>query len=66
MEHSVTPEAQEQLATALEEAAVRVRQSIPAGFEFDVKDDIDWIWVGPAERIPGIRSPLRRVFRIEW
>lgn len=62
----VTPEMQETLAAALEEAATRVRQSIPAGFEWDVKDDIDWIWVGPMERIPGVRSPLRRRFDIEW
>lgn len=63
---AVTPEAQEQLALALEEAALHVRQSIPAGFEWDVNDDIDWIWVGPTERMPGMRSPLRRRFDIGW
>lgn len=62
----VTPEMQETLAVALEEAALRVRQLIPAGAEWDVKDDIDWIWVGPTERVPGMRSPLRRRFDIQW
>lgn len=62
----VTPEAQEALAVALEEAAQRVRQSTPAGFEVDVEDDVDTIVVGPGQTIPGMRSPLRRVFRVEW
>jgi hypothetical protein len=62
----VTPEAQETLAVALEEAAQRVRQSQPAGFEVDVEDDVDVIHVGPGQTIPGMRSPLRRVFRVEW
>ena len=66
IERVVTPEMQEPLAAALEEAAVRVRQSIPDRVEIDVEDDIDWIWVGPTERIPGMRSPLRRRFDIQW
>lgn len=66
MDRVVTPEKQEALAVALEEAAERVRQCIPAGFEVDVEDDLDWILVGPTERIPGRRSPVRREFRIEW
>jgi hypothetical protein len=64
--NTVTPEMQESLAVALEEAALRVRQCKPVGVEWDVEDDLNWIWVGPMERIPGMRSPLRRVFRIEW
>lgn len=62
----VTPELQAKLAEMLEEAAVRVRGSIPVTVEFDVEDDLDWLWVSPTERIPGMRSPLRRNFRIEW
>jgi hypothetical protein len=63
---TVTPEMQEMLAVALEEAALRVRQCKPVGVEWDVEDDLDWIQVGPVERIPGMRSPLRRRFNIEW
>ncbi len=67
MQYVVTPETQEELAAALEEAALRVRQSIPSGFEWDVRDDVEQIVVGyRGETIPGMRSPLLRAFRIEW
>jgi hypothetical protein len=65
--HSPTREDAETLALALEEAAVRVRQSVPAGFEFEVKDHQDSIYVGPpTQYVPGMRSPVLRSFRIEW
>ena len=61
----VTPEQQERLAVALEEAALRVRQSCPDSLEIDVQDDVDRIHVGDRP-IPGMRSPRRRRFNIEW
>jgi len=63
----VTPQAQEALAVALEEAAQRVRQSIPSGYETDIEDDVEQIVIGVhGESMTGLRAPLRRVFRIEW
>ena len=65
----VTPEQQEALAVALEEAALRARQTCPDSVEIDVEDHVDRIDVGlPGETatIPGMRSPRRRRFNIEW
>jgi hypothetical protein len=62
----ITPEKQEMLALALEEAALRVRQSIPDSIEIDVEDDVDQIPVGCGQTLAGMRSPRRRAFRVEW
>ncbi len=68
MENQVVTSAdQEQLALALEEAAERVRQAIPAGYEVEVRDDVGSIPVDHrGGSIPGPRSPLVRSFRVEW
>jgi hypothetical protein len=62
----VTREQQQELAAALEEAALRVRQSCPQLAEIDREDDVDTIPLYNGQTIPGLRSPLRRNFRIEW
>jgi hypothetical protein len=62
----IAPEQQEELAVALEEAALRVRQSCPSRVEIDREDDVDPIDLGNGTSIPSLRSPLLRNFRIEW
>jgi len=62
----ITPEKQEMLALALEEAALQVRQSIPDSVEMDVEDDAEQIKVGCGQTLDGMRSPRSRTFRIKW
>lgn len=66
VDRGITPEKRETLALALEEAALRVRQSTPDSVEIDVEDDVERIDIDNGESIPGMRSPRRRVFYIEW
>lgn len=61
----MSPEEQERLAAALDEAAARVRMSCPTSVEADVLDDVEMVDVG-TQQPPMLRRPLLRAFRIEW
>lgn len=58
-------EEQEQLALALEEAALRVRQHCPDQAHYDIEDNVPQIGDG-LRSIEGKRSPALREFRIHW
>lgn len=62
---TLTPQEQEDLALALEEAARRVRQVCPEQAAYDARNDAQDI--GDERRsVTGLRSPVLREFRIQW